>query len=75
MPPHATTAAHHPPAAAAAAPAAVTQPSTSRDAAMQSTQQPYRVGSYIIREEIGRGSFATVYRGEKTVSERGSGMA
>lgn len=29
---------------------------------------PERVGSYCIREEIGRGSFATVYRGEKVVS-------
>lgn len=32
------------------------------------TGMPERVGSYIIREEIGRGSFATVYRGERVVS-------
>lgn len=32
------------------------------------TGMPERVGSYCIREEIGRGSFATVYRGEKVVS-------
>lgn len=29
---------------------------------------PDRVGSYAIREEIGRGSFAVVYRGDKVVS-------
>ena len=67
MPPHATAA----PASRDSrdhrdAPAA---PAGSAAAAMQApSQQPYRVGNYIIREEIGRGSFATVYRGEKTVS-------
>jgi hypothetical protein len=32
------------------------------------TGMPERVGPYSIREEIGRGSFATVFRGEKVVS-------
>lgn len=29
-----------------------------------------RIGPYLIGEEIGRGSFATVYRGERHVSNR-----
>ena len=33
-----------------------------------SAEQGIRVGNYIIREEIGKGSFATVYRGERMVS-------
>lgn len=60
MPPHATADAAKPTPprdAVAAAPSGTPQ----------QQQQPYRVGSYVIREEIGRGSFATVYRGEKTV--------
>lgn len=67
MPPHATAAAAVPPSApkdrdaAAAATMSTQQPG-------ERSQQPYRVGSYVIREEIGRGSFATVFRGEKTVS-------
>lgn len=44
-----------------------TRPSGAEGDPVEATDEEDRIGPYLIRDEVGRGSFATVFRGERCV--------